>query len=45
MPPDNLSKRKATYASLQHSPYRAKASLKGAADEVKTYKKQYNEAA
>jgi hypothetical protein len=41
----NLSKRKATYKYLQHGLHRTKASLGGAKNEVKHYKKQYDEAA
>jgi hypothetical protein len=45
MSPLNLSKKKATYAYLQHGLQRAKASLSGHQNEVKQYEKQYDEAA
>jgi hypothetical protein len=45
MSPPNLSKRKATDASLQQGLCRAKARLNGAKMEVKQYKKQYDQAA
>jgi chromosome segregation ATPase len=45
MSPPNLSKRKSIYAYLQYDLRRVKASLSGAKDEVKQYKKQCDEAA